>query len=449
MARAVRSGTRADTIMVVVCALLAIVLIASPAGVRDAVTSAMRRTVLAPLVVLQQRAEKSRTAFLAQDRLTMQRDSVALRALSVPALEAENDRLRRLLGLAGRLDWGFVPAEALQGRGVGEEYALTLTAGSRAGVAPFSPVVAPEGLVGMIQSVDPTMSLAILWSHPDFRASAMSADGAAFGIAAAHLGATGPERYLLELRGVPFRSELKPGAIIVTSGLGGVYPRGIPIGTVVSETRTAEGWARTYLLRPALLPSDVGSVMVLSPRRAAAGVENVWQLASTMDTAVARIASAGDSVSRALVAQEAAARAAQLDSIRRAAVDSALRARGASTPPSGVAPLSPPPPPPSGGVRAQGTQPNREPVRNPPPQGEAGQVFPVAPRPNADSAAAAARARREAAAARARRDSAAARARRDSAANAAPAAPVTPAPTPTTPVPRDTSATVPPAGAPR
>ena len=439
MARAVRSGTRADMIMVMACAVLAIFLIASPASVRDAVTSVLRRSVLAPLVLLQQRAEKSRTAFLAQDRLTRQRDSVALRALSVPALESENDRLRRLLGLGGRLDWGFVPAEALQGRGVGEEFALTLTAGSRVGVAPFSPVVAPEGLVGMIQSVDPTMSLAILWSHPDFRASAMSADGAAFGIAAAHLGATGPERYLLELRGVPFRSELKPGAIIVTSGLGGVYPRGIPIGTVVSETRTAEGWARTYLLRPAILPSDVGAVMILSPRRAAAGVENVWQLASTMDTAVARIAGAGDSVTRALAQQESSARAATLDSIRRAAIDSVLRASGASTSPSGVAPLSPPPSAPTGRIGAEGARTNREPAATPSPQGTAGQVFPVTPAPNADSIAAAARARREAAAARARRDSAAARARRDSAARA------TPAPPP----PRDTAATVPAGGVPR
>jgi len=43
----------------------------------------------------------------------------------------------------------------------------------------------------MVETVDPTMSLAITWSHPDFRVSAMAADGSAFGIVKAHLG-TGP-----------------------------------------------------------------------------------------------------------------------------------------------------------------------------------------------------------------------------------------------------------------
>ena len=104
------------------------------------------------------------------------------------ALEAENDRLRRALGLGHSLGWGFVPAEALHSRALGEEYTLTLTRGSRAGIRPFSPVVAPEGLVGMVETVDPTMSLAITWSHPDFRVSAMAADGSAFGIVKAHLG---------------------------------------------------------------------------------------------------------------------------------------------------------------------------------------------------------------------------------------------------------------------
>ena len=309
--RAVRSGTRADLFVLLVCAGLAFFLTVSPAGVRDAVAGALRRTVVSPLVSLQQRAELSRTAFLSYEGKIVAHDSVAMRALTAPALERENDRLRLLLGLAGRIDWGFIPAEALHGRAVDEEFTLTLTAGERAGVRPFSPVVAPEGLIGMVQTVDPKLSLAITWSHPDFRASAMAADGSAFGIVAAHLG-SGPERYLLELRGVPFRSALKPGALITTSGLGGTYPRGIPIGSVLGELKTSEGWARTYLLRPAVLPPDVTSVMILKTERAAAGVTGVWGTLASADSAARRIAAAGDSLARTAALQEAAARQAAL-----------------------------------------------------------------------------------------------------------------------------------------
>ena len=65
---------------------------------------------------------------------------------------------------------------------------------------------------------------------PDCRVGARAVDGGGCGIVGAHRGGE-PERYLLEMRGVPMRSSLKPGALIVSSGLGGTFPRGIPVGT--------------------------------------------------------------------------------------------------------------------------------------------------------------------------------------------------------------------------
>jgi rod shape-determining protein MreC len=182
-------------------------------------------------------------------------------------------------------------------------------------------VIAPEGLVGIVDQVDPTMSHAMLWTHPDFRVSSMSPDGTAFGIAQAHLtGATGG--YLIELRGVPFRATLKPGQMIVSSGWGGVWPRGIPIGTILQEIKTSEGWARTYLLRPAVNPADVYQVMILRRDRLAKGVDGVWESAAQVDAAVQRIVVSGDSAAKAAALAEAAA--------RRAVLDSAARANGAA-----------------------------------------------------------------------------------------------------------------------
>src|SRR4029078_1728308 len=147
----------------------------------------------------------------------LRRDRLALAAARVPTLEADNDRLRQILGLGSKLQWGFIPAQALQGRGGAEDLTLTLSARSRAGIRERSLVVAPEGIVGMVQTVDPSMSLAILFAHPDFRVSAMSADGSAFGIVQPHVTSSSTtqeqafmrsERYLLEMRGVPFRAAL-------------------------------------------------------------------------------------------------------------------------------------------------------------------------------------------------------------------------------------------------
>jgi rod shape-determining protein MreC len=168
----------------------------------------------------------------------------------------------------------------------------------------------------MVQTVDPTMSIAILFSHPDFRASAMSADGSSYGIVYPHLG-SGAQRYLLELRNVPFRTSLKPGALILTSGLGGSFPRGVPIGTVLQELRTAEGWTRTYLLRPTVSPASVAAVMILTSQRSAQGVGGVWASVASVDSAARRIAVAGDSLARQEALAEAAARRAALDSTAR------------------------------------------------------------------------------------------------------------------------------------
>jgi rod shape-determining protein MreC len=290
------------------------------------------------MVMLQEQSELSRRAFLEHDTKMRTRDSVALRAMTADALQAENDRLRKVIGLGSRLKWGFVPAEALRGRGVRDESSITLSAGSRAGVQKMSPVVAPEGLVGLVESVDPTMSQAELWTNPEFRVSAMSKDATAFGIIQPHSG-SGPSDvggYLMEMRGVPFRTSIKPGTMVVSSGLGGVFPRGIPIGYVIGETKTAETWARTYLVRPAVFPSDVYSVMILQVERTTQGFDNVWAVGAAADSTVRKIVTEGDSMARSAALAEAQARQAAADSARR----DSLRAAGVPLDQNGM-PIAP------------------------------------------------------------------------------------------------------------
>jgi rod shape-determining protein MreC len=307
--RPARTDIRVDLALAAACGVAAFICLILPSSMRSNAASALRSTVARPLASMQERAELSRRAFLAHDDALRLADSVSLRAQRLTGVEEENERLRKLLGFGAAVKWGFVPAEALQGRGLGDASTVTLSAGHSAGVEPLSPVVTPEGLVGMVERVDDSMSLAILWPHPDFRVSAMAADGSTFGIVTAHLG-PGADRYLLELRSVPMRTQLKPGAVIVSSGLGGVYPRGIPIGTVLSELKTLEGWARSYLVRPVVKLPDITSVMILKPERVRAGLENVWQTGGASDSAMQKVVAAGDSINAAVRAAAAAATAA-------------------------------------------------------------------------------------------------------------------------------------------
>lgn len=362
MARTGRISSRTDVVLFGACVLLSLLAMVLPMRLREPVASALRRSLVAPLLQLQEGSERWRAAYLSSQREELKRDTLALAAARVPTLENENDRLRKLLGLGSGLKWGFIPAEALQGRGRAEDFTVTLSAGSNAGVRERSLVVAPEGVVGLVQTVDPTLSLAILFAHPDFRVSAMSADGSAFGIVQPHVTSSGSsrdqaflrsERYLLEMRGVPFRATLKPGAVVYSSGLGGIYPKGIPVGVVMGEIKTTEAWARTYILRPAVNPAELSAVMILTPQRAAAGLTNVWAGVGAVDSATRSIVLAGDSLARQAAAAEAAARRAALDSAARLLRDSLGRDTtgvGATTQP---APARPAPPDSAAAARAR------------------------------------------------------------------------------------------------
>lgn len=331
MASAARLGNRVDAGLLAGCVVLSLIAIVLRPEDREPIAAALRRSVVAPLVNLQQGAERWRSAWVTSAQRQLVVDSLALRAVRAQALTAENDQLRTIMGLGTRLASGFIPAEALHSTAPSEELVttLTLTAGSTAGIKKYSPVVAPDGLVGSIQNADPTMSLAMLYTHPDFRASAMSPDGSTFGIVYPHRArAGGSDAYMLELRGVPTRANLKPGSLIYTSGLGGTYPRGITIGSVVMELKTSEVWTRTYLIRPAVSPSRLTAVLVLTPERVTQGIGNIWGATVNGDSATRRIVAAGDSVAREAKLLEAKARQATLDSVKRATIDSVKRAFG-------------------------------------------------------------------------------------------------------------------------
>lgn len=265
--RSDRFGTRGDTAAFTACLLLSLIALAMPRGLRDPIAAWLRGTVLLPALTAQQQSVRGREYRRSVDALRAERDSLALGAIERQELHLENARLRGLLSLGQRLGTGFVAAEVLRQAGTSDGLTLVLSRGSADGIQPLSPVIAPEGLVGLVRNVDERTSVALAWTHPDFRAGGMVDGQRVYGIVAARRGVRSGE--LMELRGVAYRDQLPPGTPVVTSGLGGVFPRGVPVGTVQGILAEAAGWERTYLLRPAVHPAAVTHVMILAPARSA------------------------------------------------------------------------------------------------------------------------------------------------------------------------------------
>lgn len=118
----------------------------------------------------------------------------------------------------------------------------------------------PDGLVGVLRSTSGGTGLGEFWTHPDFRVSVRSATGSATGIVRSFVGPDGEMLMLVE--GVPYQARMAPGAIVETAGLGGVFPGGITVGTVLAESDSRSGWSHSYLVQPAVQPGSVRAATV-------------------------------------------------------------------------------------------------------------------------------------------------------------------------------------------
>src|SRR6188508_738139 len=145
-----RSFTRRDTVTFLACVALSVVALFSPEQWGQGVSDALRNSVLAPLVWLQARAEEGRTSRARLKAITIQRDSAAYLAQGIPSLMAENERLRGLLSLSRRVSSPYVAAEVMHQAQATDGRTLLIDIGRDELVSEFDPVVAPEGLIGMV-----------------------------------------------------------------------------------------------------------------------------------------------------------------------------------------------------------------------------------------------------------------------------------------------------------
>jgi rod shape-determining protein MreC len=260
-----REAARGDLLLLAVCVALALMAFAMPRGWSGAFSSALRLTVFRPLVMLQSRAANERTARFRLPAIERARDSLALVVMEEAALRRDNENLRALMGLRGKLSQPYLAAEVLHRPLTTDNRMLLIDVGRAEGVAEFDPVVTGDGLLGSVWSVDTHSSTVMTWVHPDFRASAVTADASVLGTLILGPSPIGSATHtVLELRGVPMHDTLSIGTVVYTSGIGTVYPRGIPVGRISAVGKEEQGWERLYRVIPFANPGDASSVMVLT-----------------------------------------------------------------------------------------------------------------------------------------------------------------------------------------
>ncbi len=163
----------------------------------------------------------------------LQRENQRLQTLQLQnaAVARENDQLRSLVGWQRQAPWKLKLANVVMRDPANWWRTMEIDLGSRDGLTNNLPVLTSDGLVGRIASVGLTRSQVVLLGDPNCKVSALVENPAHdVGI----LNASGPlDNSLAELTYLSGNANLKSGQSVVSSGLGGIFPRGIPIGQIV------------------------------------------------------------------------------------------------------------------------------------------------------------------------------------------------------------------------
>jgi rod shape-determining protein MreC len=193
------------------------------------------------------------TYFTTQAQLVDENAKLRARALALArdaqryeAAEAEAAQLRRIVGAAERTEVQAISAEILYTSRDPYAQKVFIDRGATQGVRPGSPVADDEGVIGQVTRVHPLLSEVTLVTDQD---QAIPVQVVRTGLRAVAFG-SGPSG-MLELRFMSTNAEIQNGDRLVTSGIDGTYPAGLPVATVVRIERDAENSFARVVCRPA------------------------------------------------------------------------------------------------------------------------------------------------------------------------------------------------------
>ncbi|OAT85611.1 rod shape-determining protein MreC [Desulfotomaculum copahuensis] len=176
----------------------------------------------------------------------------------------ESQRLQKLLDFkentAGSA--GFqTTAAAVVGRDPGNWFStITLNKGTADGLKADMTVLAPEGLVGRIIAVSPHTAQVLLLTDPRSAVSSLLQDTRAPGLVEGTGGATGG----LRMKNIPTDTPVHAGQVVVSSGTGSLFPKGVPIGQVTGSNRDPTGLFYDATVRPFVDFNRLEEVLVVT-----------------------------------------------------------------------------------------------------------------------------------------------------------------------------------------
>ncbi len=141
-------------------------------------------------------------------------------------LESENKSLRKLLNMAPSPEYDHIGARVLSDAGNTYAKSILVSAGENQGILKGAAVLAQDGLIGRVVEVSDKTSRILLVTDFNSRVTVVIENTSQHAIMA------GSNQETPRLIHIPQESEIAENARVITSGYGGVYPHGLPVGRI-------------------------------------------------------------------------------------------------------------------------------------------------------------------------------------------------------------------------
>ena len=203
------------------------------------------------------------TAVRERERLRAELTELQSRVADYEEIKRENERLKGLLKFRDDAYPKATAAKIIGRDPVAWRETVLLDKGGEHHIRKDMAVVVAEGLVGRVLEQGPFVSRALLLTDPDARVSALTSESRAQGVVAGD-GSTTLKMTYLELE-----SGAAVGQTVLTSGMGGLFPKGIMIGKIISLERDADGLHLVAKVEPAVHFSKLEEVLCIGSSRSA------------------------------------------------------------------------------------------------------------------------------------------------------------------------------------
>lgn len=193
------------------------------------------------------------------ETLRSENEQLRVEALQAGETRTENARLRRLLVLRDRLPLATVAGEVIGREAGGWVRALTVNRGRGDGIVQQTPVIVPDGLVGRVVQVHRGAAVIQLLNDPASTVGSVVQRTRTAGLVEGDAG--GAVRFKFMARD---GASVAPGDLVVTSGLGTLFPKGLPVGRVVRIEDKGSALFHFAVLAPAVDFSRVEEVLLVT-----------------------------------------------------------------------------------------------------------------------------------------------------------------------------------------